>query len=283
MYRLHAALKKPFFGKYQKPWQWPAGIDRSAWEPVVFPNRTGTRIQGLLQTTPRAAVRGGIVFAHPLGNAAKGFWLRQGHADWLRDLGYHTLVFDFNGFGESANGTFDYPGDVLAAGTYLATRFPQLPLAVVGTSFGAGWAICALAEPNHPFQAAVLEGVFPTLPDYWQRYPFAQAMLRISQLVYPRIERTLRPLRAAAHIQGTPAILLVYGEADTITPPAYGEQLIKALPAQLKRQLVRFPDVAHTFAFRDARAAYCETVTAFLEHRLVGHVLTVAVMNSSAS
>ena len=36
MYPLHAALKKPFFGKYQKPWRWPEGVDQAAWERVTF-------------------------------------------------------------------------------------------------------------------------------------------------------------------------------------------------------------------------------------------------------
>ena len=269
MYPLHAALKKPFFGKYQKPWCWPEGVDQTAWERVTFANRNGIPLQGLFQATRQPEVRGAILLAHPMGLAAKGFWLRQGHADWLLGLGYHTLAFDFNGFGESANGTFDYPGDILAAGTYLAARFPQLPVGLIGASFGAGWSICALAEAGHPFRAAVLEGVFPTLPDYWHRYPVAQAMLRVSQVVYPAWERTLRPIRAAAAIKGQPSILLVYGEADTVTPPAFGQRLLQPLQTSTDAAFVLLPNVAHTFAFRDAQAAYCEHVQQLFAQALI--------------
>jgi dipeptidyl aminopeptidase/acylaminoacyl peptidase len=268
MYPLHAALKKPFFGRYQQPWRWPEGADQTLWERVIFPSRSGARLKGLLRTTPQSAVRGALVLAHPMGNAAKGFWLRQGHADWLLGLGYHVLVFDFNGFGESVNGTFDYPGDVLAAGAYLTTRFPDLPLGIVGASFGAGWSLCALEEPGHPFRAAVLEGVFPTLPDFWHRYPLAQAMLRVSQVVYPPWERRLRPIRAAANLNGGPSVLLVYGAEDSITPPAFGEQLRDALQRSTEARLVVLPAVAHTFALRDAPTAYCTAVGRFFEQHL---------------
>jgi pimeloyl-ACP methyl ester carboxylesterase len=265
MYPLHAVLKKPFFGRYQKSWRWPDGVDQTRWERVSFTSRSGALLQGLFQATPRPIVRGAIVLAHPMGNAAKAFWLRQGHVDWLLELGYHTLVFDFNGFGESQNGTFDYPGDVLAAGAYLTARFPHLPLGVIGASFGAGWSLCALAEPEHPFRAAVLEGVFPTLPEFWHRYPVAQTMLRISQLVYPQWEQTLRPIRAAASIQGKPSLLLVYGEADIVTPPAFGQRLLHAAQKRTDGQLVLLPGATHTFAFRDAQRTYCELVEQVFE------------------
>lgn len=272
MYPLYAALKKPFFKKYQKPWRWPDGVEQTGWERVAFPSRRRTLLQGLLQTTAQPHVRGAIVLAHPMGTAAKGFWLAQGHADWLLALGYHTLVFDFNGFGESANGTFDYPGDVLAAGAYFAARFPNLPLGVIGASFGAAWSLCAVAEKGHPFQAAVLEGVFPTLPEYWYRYPLAQAMLRISQVVYPPWERALRPIHAAARIKGAPAIFLLYGEADTVTPPSFGQRLFDVMKVRTNAHLLQLPSVAHTFAFRDARQAYSESVEQFLAQALTQHV-----------
>jgi pimeloyl-ACP methyl ester carboxylesterase len=206
-----------------------------------------------------------------MGKAAKGFWLRQGHTEWLTALGYHTLVFDFNGFGESPNGNFDYPGDVRAAGAYLAARYPHLPLGVIGASFGAAWSLCALAEVGHPFRAAVLEGVFPTLPDFWYPYPVAQTMLRLSQIVYPAWERTLRPIRAAAAVQGAPSILLVYGEADTLTPPAYGQGLLDAIQTRTTGQLLLLPEATHTFAFRDAQPAYCDAVERLFQHSLITH------------
>ena len=43
--------------------------------------------------------------AHPMGVEAKGYYLKHGHGMALRQGGFNVLLFDFNGFGESGNGT----------------------------------------------------------------------------------------------------------------------------------------------------------------------------------
>ena len=111
-----------------------------------------------------------------MGKAAKGFWLRYGHAALFRQSGFNVLVFDANGFGESAASSFDYPSDVLAAGLWAQARTQALPVGLVGASFGAAWGLCAMARAESPFRAAVLEAAFPTLPEFWRHYPFPHAM-----------------------------------------------------------------------------------------------------------
>ena len=152
---LHRVGEKLFFGRYQRPWRSPAGVDMQTWERVAFDSTSGARLVGLLglpiSGTPTAAV----VLAHPMGVAAKGFWLKHGHAELFRRHRFTVLAFDFNGFGESASGSFDYPADVVAASEYLKRRFPTLPVVGVGASFGAGYMICALERQNHSLEAVV--------------------------------------------------------------------------------------------------------------------------------
>lgn len=171
--------------------------------------------------------------------AAKAFWMKLGHAELLREAGFHVLAFDFNGFGESESANFDYPGDVLAAGQYLRDRVAPLPVAVLGCSFGAGYALCALSRDGHPFRAGVLEATFPSLPYYWRPYPLPHLILRASQVVYPPFERALRPIRAAAEIEGAPHILLIHGERDTVTPPHVGDDLRAAMSGIYGSSLAR--------------------------------------------
>jgi pimeloyl-ACP methyl ester carboxylesterase len=263
MSRLHRILRKPFFGRFEVPWTWPEGVDPSSWERVRFKNPSNATLAGLWGAAQGAA-RASLVLAHPMGKAAKGFWLRQGHADLFRRHGYNVLVFDANGFGESEPSSFDYPADVLAAGLWAQARAPMLAVGLVGASFGAGWGLCAMARAGSPFKVAVLEAAFPTLPDFWRHYPFAYAALRASQVLWPPMERNLRPEREAARVIGKPTVQLIYGDRDIYTPPAHGERLLRALGGTASVRMAVLPSVDHTYAYRDAAEDYTKLVLPLL-------------------
>lgn len=269
MHLAHRLLRKPFFGRFEVPWRFPEGADESRWERVAVRSTAGARLSGLLgEAVEGAPAAGALVLAHPMGKAAKGFWLRDGYADVFRRAGFHVLAFDFNGFGESEPVSFDYPADVLAAGRVLEERYPSLPIGLVGVSLGAGWGLCAMARPGSPYRAAVLESAFPTLADFWKHYPLPYYALRAAQVVRPSFEEALRPEREASRVVGRPAVLLVHGTADRFTPPAYGERLLRALGESASAQLWVLADVGHALAFRDQRDAYCARVVPFLREAL---------------
>ncbi len=267
MRRIHRLLRKPFFGRFEVPWTWPSADESSKWERATFKNPCDVQLVGLWGPAKCKAI-GTLVLSHPMGKAAKGFWLRNGHADLFRRSGFHVLLFDANGFGESEPASFDYPADVLAAGLWAQTRTPDHPIGLVGASFGAGWGLCSMARAGSPFRAAVLEAVFPTLPDFWRHYPFAYATLKISQLVWPSLEKNLRPEREASKLIGNPSVLLLYGDRDKYTPPAHGQRLMKSMQQTAKVQMCVFPGVDHTFAYRDAREDYVSHVIPFLSDAL---------------
>jgi len=266
--QIHRLLRKPFFGRFEVPWTWPPTATQSAWERVTFSSGNGARLAGLWGAAQGDAV-GTLVLAHPMGKAAKGFWLRYGHADLFRRSGFNVLAFDANGFGESEAASFDYPADILAAGLWAQTRQPALAVGLVGASFGAGWGLCSMSRAGSPYRAAILEAAFPTLPEFWHHYPVAYAALRMSQVVAPAIERNLRPEREAARVIGNPAVLLIHGDADRYTPPDHGRRLQQAFGTAAKAELFVLPGVDHTFAYRDAAAAYAERVVPFLRAGLL--------------
>jgi pimeloyl-ACP methyl ester carboxylesterase len=264
---IHRLLRKPFFGRFEVPWIWPSMAMEAAWERVAFQSGNGANLVGLWGAGEGDAI-GTLVLAHPMGKAAKGFWLRYGHADLFRRSSFNVLLFDSNGFGESQATSFDYPADILAAGLWAQNRHPALPVGLVGASFGAGWGLCSLSRAGSPFRTAVLEAAFPTLPEFWRRYPVAHATLRISQFLWPSLERNLRPEREAARVVDHPSVLLVYGDDDEYTPPYYGERLMRAFGEAAKTELLVIKGVGHTFAYRDAADAYTERVIPFLTKTL---------------
>jgi dipeptidyl aminopeptidase/acylaminoacyl peptidase len=96
----------------------------------------------------------------------------------------------------------------------------------------------------------------------------AHAFLRASQLVWPKMEREMRPERHAAGILGNPDVLIIHGESDPFTPPEHGERVRRAMDGRARAELWVLPDVEHTFAYRDQKEAYAARVVPFLRRAL---------------
>ncbi|HEV8435511.1 MAG TPA: alpha/beta fold hydrolase [Thermoanaerobaculia bacterium] len=268
---LHRIGKKVFFGRFQKKWRWPADVPQDGWERVQFKAHNGARLAAVFGAAEAGQASGAVVLAHPMGVAAKGFWLKHGHAGLLRRNGFDVLAFDFNGFGESESADFDYPGDAVAAGEYLRQRVGHDAIGLVGASFGAGYALCAMSRDAHPYRAAVLEGAFPSLPYFWRSYPIPHFLLRVSQFMYPSFERRLRPILAAAELKSRPRVLLVHGDADQVSPVSVGTQLQQAMSNRADADLWIVPAAQHTLAYAAQRDEYARRVTDFLRRSLGNH------------
>lgn len=260
---LHRQLKRPFFGRFAKPWRWPQDIATEGWERHTVASRSHATLATLLRRTAHPP-RGIVVCAHPMGVAAKGFWLRNGHAAALLDAGWHVVAFDFNGFGESTSTNFDWPGDVVSVGRWAAERFPGLPVHALTASFGAMHTVNALGDEGFPFRAVIAEGCPPSLPDFWKHYPAAHAILQSSRLVMPRIEKRLRPVAAISRQPEHVRILLVHSRGDDWTPVAHGATLAAAAPAGRDVRRLVLQRAEHTHGMRDERETYLPAVLAFL-------------------
>lgn len=263
---IHQVLRKPFFGRFEVPWLWPKTISQEGWEMVSIPLASQKKLVGYWRESPSAKAT--LVLAHPMGKAAKGFWLRHGHADLFFNNNYNVLIYDANGFGESQGFSFDYPNDVYYAGIYAKQRTPELNIGLIGASFGAAWGLCSLSKNDHPYQVAILEAVFPTLPEFWKHYPTAHALLRLSNMVAPKFNRELNPLAKSRQLKNSPPILLLYGDKDIYTPPEYGYRIKAALNDVTEVKLEIFEGAEHTYIYRDSPEKYEEKVLSFLEKHL---------------
>ena len=250
---LYRLLKTPFFGKYRKPWLFPEVENAKDWQRLTVLSGSNARLAALFGPSLVEPVVGNVLLAHPMGKDAKGFFLRDGHARFLRENGFNVLLFDFNGFGESQEGSFSYMEDVLASGRELRRLAPNLPTAVVGTSFGGAWAICALSRKGHGFSAAVIEGAFTTLKEFWYRYPVANLVLSALSVLLPKLEQSLRPITQIQSIEGLRKILFIYGESDRAAPVEMGKRLFQAcsLP-EPDRFFWKMAESGHTQAFMRA-------------------------------
>ena len=260
----HRQLKKPFFGRFMKPWRWPQGVPTDGWERLSFPSASHSALAAVLKRTSAEAPRGVVVCAHPMGLAAKGFWLRNGHADALLDAGFHVLAFDYNGFGDSASTNFDWPADSLAAGRQARQLFPGLPVHALCASFGAMHMLNALGAADFPFDRIVAEGCASSLPEFWKHYPFAHAVLRLGSVFAPEAERRLRPELAITRLPAQVRLLLVHSLGDRWTPTDHGDRLAAAAPAGARVERLTLTKADHTHGMRDERNVYWPAVHDFL-------------------
>lgn len=261
-------LKKPFFGRFNKTWRWPNDVHQQEWQRRSFASESGANISALLALTSEPSVKGAVLLCHPMGVSAKGFWLKYGHAQLLRQAGYHVMIFDFNGFGESGSSSMDFPLDVLAAGHALQAEFPNLAVGLIGASLGGAMSVCAMSHANHPFKAAVIESAFPTLLHFWHRYPIPRMALQLIRLIYPNGEKRVRPIHAAKSLYGEPNMLLIYGDADEYTPVKDGRILFKSLEGKTSTQFWTVKGAKHTHAFAAQPEQYKTRVLAFFDSRL---------------
>ena len=254
-------LKYPFQGQFAGEWRWPKEVQPDGWMHVKIPHVAGSHLSGVLGAAAGKPV-GTLLLAHPLVRAAKGFWLKYGHAEYFRQQGFHVLAMDFNGFGESPDAIFDYPEDVLTAGKWLRDQYPDLPCGAVGASFGAAWIICAMAR-QRVFDAALIESTFPTLKDFWRRYPLPHATLRLAGLMMPRLDRSMRPIEQAPRIIGGPPVTLLYSRTDLDTPVSHGEAIQQAMAGASDAALYVADSAKHTHIFGDDPKVYQRAFSAF--------------------
>ena len=255
-------LKKPFFGRFMKTWRWPADVPQDGWERVRIESGSGSALAAVVKTVPQA--RGVVVCAHPMGVAAKGFWLRNGHADAMLAAGYHVIAYDYNGFGESPSTTFDYPLDSIAVGQWARRRFHGLPVHALCASFGANNTISAMTLPGFPYDSIVAEGVAPSLSQFWKAYPLAYAVLQFSRLVAPAGERKIRPVHHIAKAPGGVPVLLIHSRNDRWTPVAFGDEIEAAAPPATPVQRLVLERAEHTHGMRDEPGRYLPAVLDFL-------------------
>lgn len=135
----------------------PPGV---AMEDVRIPSGSGATLAGWLLTGRTG--RGGVLLLHGIRGDRRALVPR---AKWLHALGYTVLLVDLQGHGESQGDhiTFGHleSQDVVAAAGVLMKRTPDAPLGAIAISMGG--AALLLAERPLPFQAVVLESVYPDI------------------------------------------------------------------------------------------------------------------------
>ncbi len=208
-----------------------------------------------------------IVMGHPMGKEAKGYFIKHGYTDLLRQHGYHTLVFDINGFGESECGNFNFYEDILAVGAEATRLAPNLPVGYFGISLGAQWASIAFADKAHPYRFAILESPPSTLEEFWIKFPGAYAALRTMNFFASRYSRRMKTVERIKEAKNLESLLFIYSESDTWTPVEMGERYQKNSPVPTELWTVAQAEHAKIMK-SNYRAAYEKKILSFFDENV---------------
>ena len=258
-------LKKPFFGNFMVRWRNPlTETQQQAWQPVSVRSQSGGTLVGLFAMAQTDSPKATIVCGHPMGKEAKGYFLKNGYTDLLLEHGYHVLIFDINGFGESSHGNFFYFHDIVAIGQKAKTLTPNLPIGYHGISLGGQWATIAFADEAHCFDFAIVESAATTLAEFWVHFPVAHRTLGVFNALFPKIKRKISMIDRIKEARGLKSILWIYSHADVWTPVAMGERYIKNCP--IPSELWTVQDAKHAMMMKSShQAAYQEKLIAYFD------------------
>ncbi len=239
-------------------------------EEVTFTSLDGTPLAGWF--VPGQPGAPGVVLLHGFGRSRAEL---LPHAAYLNAAGYHVLLFDFRGRGQSGgSGTTmgaREPLDVRGAVAYLQSR-PGVDahrIAVQGVSLGASSGILAMAA-DPAIAAIVAESPFTTLRETVDRafehfidlpsFPFAPLTVFIVEQRVNADADAIRPIDAIATIGQRP-VFIIQDQADTEMPVRAGERLYAAAPGPKELWLV--PDAGHADARKLFPDEYANRVLAF--------------------
>jgi uncharacterized protein len=198
----------------------PAGI-----EEAMFTTSDGLELGGWFFPAEGSGGRAVLVFNGNAGNRS----YRVELAEALRDRGWNVLLFDYRGYGGNPGRPSEegLAKDARAAVSWLAGHedVDADRIAYFGESLGAG--VAARLATERPPAALVLRSPFTSLVDLGRvHYP----LLPVGALLRDRF-----PLVDHVRAYHGP-VLVIWGEADTIVPPAQSRAVAGA--ASRSRQVV---------------------------------------------
>ena len=233
---MYKVLKYPFFGTFMVEWKNPlSASEKKEWQRVSIKSKSGGLIQGLFAKSKTSEEKATIVLGHPMGKEAKGYFLKRGYTDLLRENGFNVVVFDINGFGESSNGDFSYFEDIVAIGIKAKELTPDLPVGYHGISLGGTWATISFADEEHVYDFGIIESAATTLAEFWIRFPFAYRALTVLNFLLPKYKRKVEMIERIKEAKHLKSILLIYSKSDTWVPMEMGEKFQEnsPVPAEL--------------------------------------------------
>lgn len=261
---IYKLLKYPFFGRFMVKWINPIPkTELPEWKSVTVKSKSGGIIKGLYAESKTRQQKATVVLGHPMGKEAKGYFVKRGYTQFLREAGFNTLIFDINGFGESTHGNFSYFEDIVAIGKEAEKINSNISVGYFGISLGGQWATIAFADETHPYEFAIIESAATTLDEFWKRFPFAYKALKLLNIVLPRFKQKIKMIERIKEAKNLNSLLLIYSKNDTWVPYEMGERFKKNSPVPTELWLVEDAKHAEIIKSEDRKEYQAKIISFF--------------------
>lgn len=213
-----------------------------------------------------------IILVHSL-NSNRGAMLPT--AQILAEAGYHLLLIDLRGHGDSEGHQISYgyreAWDVQAAADYLAALPEIESIGAVGNSLG-GAAVARAAAEEPRLEAVVIQSSYSSLPDavndafddfsIFPHWPFAPLIIALAE---QRVGLNIGDINSARDLSTiTPRdVLIIHNNNDRLFPRYHAEKMYNAAQEPKDLWIIDSPD--HGDPASSHKQAYQKRVTAFFE------------------
>lgn len=220
---MHPSLRKIIFKKILN--HQPDSNGQATWIKTAL-EENDRNLSIIYKKTTQANTLGVVVLCHPYRQEAKDFFIQSGHADLYLDLGYHVVLFDFNGYGESPVSDYQFDLDILTVVKYAQRIFPIHKINAHGISFGAAQLLRAIAHTDHHIDKAVIENSMTKYYYYFKKRNTAvYILIRLLTPFFQKMNKDNNYLTKVDRIKHIQHVLFIYGKKDELTTLEMGKQL----------------------------------------------------------
>jgi hypothetical protein len=230
-------------------------------QPFVHTGADGSWLVGAVCASRVEPAHGVVLLCHPFLKYGMHYFFRNGYHDWLADAGYHVVAFDFKGFGRSTIGGLSFAEDVVALGEWASQRYPDLPVHLLGTSFGAFHALHAIATGGTKFASVLFDSVPATVARFFGRGATGTAMRWLGTSRWADATGTRAIFRSLPLPDDLPRLFL-FGADDPFITAAEVDRVRQACGAASVRV---YPGCGHLDVRKAHPGAYRAAVLAFFD------------------
>ena len=219
----------------------------------------GSRLEGAVHYTQEVSPKGVVILCHPFMKYGMHYFIKNQLDIKLAALGFHVVLFNFKGFGQSKINGHAFYDDILSIGRFTQCQFPNIPIHVLGTSFGGFHLAHALGEDNSLFKSVVLDSVPCSVTVFFKKGLQAKAMkwLSNSKLAPTTGTQPIKyPLNRTFHVP----IAFLYGVEDMFIQ----ENDVQELKNRCEHiELFSFPNCGHLGIFKTHQQQCLKLITEF--------------------
>jgi alpha-beta hydrolase superfamily lysophospholipase len=253
---LMSCLFRPLFG-------WRSDKVRDARDLQHFEHvgGDGSCLAGALCESGQAQVKAVVILCHPFLKFGMSYFFKNNYHEWLSQAGYHVVGFNFKGFGRSTVEGMSFSEDVISMAQWSRQRYPDLPVHLLGISFGAFHGIHAIASGRAVFDSALFDSVPATLTHFFGKGLVGAVMRSMSKSRWADVTGTKAIFRSLPLPAALPRLFL-FGDQDAyITQDELGK-VRRSCGADNVRM---YRDCGHLGIRKAFPAEYIAAVTQFFD------------------